>query len=325
MAQIGEPVLTQPEPIASIDGIVIIGRTPWQIFWRRFKKDRWAIGGAVVVIQIALLAIFAPLTASITGHAPSKVLTYVACDRGEALPPGSNGLIFGGSSECGDFFVQIAYGARTSLAIAVAATILEMGVGIVFGLIAGFYRGRWDTAISRTGDVFLAFPVLLLALGIAQGCGQNKEGCLGGFLKPGMLLVAFVIGFFGWPYLMRIIRGQVLSIREKEFVEAARAIGASNSRIMFREILPNLLPVLVVYATVFMPINILFEAALSYLNIGLPPDVPSWGKSIESVGLSFIHRPWLLIVPGVFLVSLTLGFNLLGDGLRDALDVRSDE
>ena len=166
-------------------------------------------------------------------------------------------------------------------------------------------------------------PTLLLALGLVAACGASKEGCLGGLLKPGMLLVAIVIGVFGWPYIARIIRGQVLSLREKEFVEASRSLGARDSRIMFREILPNVLAPIIVYATLTIPVNILFEAALSFLGIGVPPNVPSWGAMLNDAQANFPVSWWTMLFPGIFLLITTMAFNLVGDGLRDAFDPRT--
>ncbi len=160
------------------------------------------------------------------------------------------------------------------------ATGIAMVIGVALGVAAGFYRGKVDTVISRLIDVVLSLPVLLLALGLVSACGLSDTGCLGGFIKPGLLLVAYVIGLFSWPYIARIVRGQVLSLREKEFVEAARAQGATNLRIMSKEVLPNILAPIIVYTTLIIPSNILFEATLSFLGIGVPPTTPSWGAQI---------------------------------------------
>ena len=162
------------------------------------------------------------------------------------------------------------YGARTSLVIAFFATGMALVIGVVLGMVAGFYRGKVDTLISRTTDVVLSLPILLLALGLASACGASKEGCLGGLIKPGLLLVSLIIGLFSWPYIASIIRGQVLSLREKEFVEASRSLGSSNFRIIMREILPNVAAPIIVFTTLIIPSNILFEAGLSFLGVGVP-------------------------------------------------------
>jgi peptide/nickel transport system permease protein len=217
----------------------------------------------------------------------------------------------------------VLYGARTSLFIAFVATGAEMLLGVTLGVIAGYYRGKVDTLISRISDIFLALPILLLSLGLVSACGLQKNGCLGGLVKPGLLLVSYVIALFSWPYLSRIVRGQVISLREKEFVESARSLGASNARIMFRDILPNIVAPIIVYTTLLIPANILFEAALSYLGVGVPPQTPSWGRQLADANQWFQVAWWMMVFPGVFLLLTTLAFNLVGDGLRDALDPRA--
>jgi peptide/nickel transport system permease protein len=155
-------------------------------------------------------------------------------------------------------------------------------------------------------------------------CGAAKTGCLGGAIKPGLLLVSYVIALFNWPYIARIVRGQTLSLREKEFVESARAQGSGDMRIIFREVLPNVVAPIIVYSTLIIPNNILFEAALSFLGIGVPIGTPSWGKMLSDAGQGiFVVAWWMMVFPGLFLFFTTLAFNLVGDGLRDALDPRT--
>ena len=160
-------------------------------------------------------------------------------------------------------------------------------IGVVLGVMAGYYGGKVDTVISRVMDIVLSLPVLLLALGLVSACGLSDSGCLGGLIQPGLLLVSYVIGLFSWPYLARIVRGQVLSLREKEFIESARSLGATNRRIMFREVLPNVAAPIIVYTTLIIPNNILFEAALSFLGIGVPQETPSWGRELSEAGPIF--------------------------------------
>ena len=160
-------------------------------------------------------------------------------------------------------------------------------IGVTLGMLAGFYRGKIDTLISRTIDIVLSLPVLLLSLGLVSACGLSPNGCLGGIIKPGLLLVSYVIALFTWPYLARIVRGQVLSLREKEFIESARSLGSTNRRIMFREVLPNVAAPIIVYTTLIIPNNILFEAALSFLGIGVPQETPSWGRQLSDAGPIF--------------------------------------
>lgn len=313
----------------------VIGRTPWELFWRRLKRDKVAIaGGAAVVVIIALALFGAPLSEAITGHGVEEKFVYEMTNEfGQPKGPtfsapltpeqGGTTFVFGADGLGRDVMVRILYGARTSLLVALIATVVELFIGIALGLVSGFYRGKVDTFISRVSDVVLTLPVLLLAIGIGFACGTTKEGCLNGLIKPGVLLVAMIIGLFSWPYISRIIRGQVLSLREKEFVESARALGASNGRIVVREILPNVVAPIIVYTTLIIPTNVLFEAALTFLGVGVPRDVPSWGQMLEDASGTFVRTPWLMLFPGLFLFITTLGFNLLGDGLRDAFDPRT--
>ena len=309
----------------------IIGRSPWEIFWRHFRKDRFALAGVVIIVFMILLALAAPLIASWTGHAPNQVNLDSLDEFGlPSAPPwwpgpeskAPPGYYMGVDDTGRDLFVRIAYGARTSLTVAFFATGIALVIGVLLGLAAGFFRGKIDTVISRATDVVLALPILLLALGIASACGANQAGCLGGFIKPGLRPVILIIGLFGWPYISRIVRGQVLSIREKEFVEASRSLGASSRRILLREILPNVAAPIIVYTTLIIPSNILFEAGLSFLGVGVPDTTPSWGAMLADAGTAFRFAPWLMILPGLALFLTTLAFNLVGDGLRDALDPR---
>jgi peptide/nickel transport system permease protein len=216
----------------------------------------------------------------------------------------------------------VIYGARVSLEVAIIATALSVTLGVVVGMVAGYYRGWVDAVLSRFIDVLLAFPILLLALGLASACSLGN-GCLGGTVQPGLSVVIFVIAFVNWTYIARIIRGQVLSLREKEFVEAARALGASNRRIIFREILPNLVAPIIVYTTLIIPTNILFEAALSFLGVGVQPPDASWGAMLADATGIFDTAWWYMVFPGAALLLTVLAFNLLGDGLQDALNPRA--
>jgi ABC-type dipeptide/oligopeptide/nickel transport system permease subunit len=298
-------------------------RSPWEIFWARFRSDKLAVAGVGVLVFLGLLAIFAPVSVRLTGHDPNDLHIYEVLDQ-YGLPEGPQSEFWFGADSAGrDVFVRVIYGTRTSLTVALLATTIELGIGIVLGLLAGFYRGRIDTIIMRTADVIFSIPVLMLALGLVAACGLQKEGCLGGAIKPGILLISYVIGLFGWPYIARIVRGQVLSLREKEFVEAARAQGASNTYIIFREILPNILAPVLVYGTLVIPENILYEAALSFLGLGVPANTPSWGYMLNEASSIFTVAWWLMLFPGVFLFLTTFAFNLAGDGLRDALDPRT--
>jgi len=222
-----------------------------------------------------------------------------------------------------DILARVVYGARVSLAVALIATTVAVVVGVIVGMVAGYFRGWVDTVLSRIMDIVLAFPILLLAIGLASACSLGR-GCLGGLIKPGLSTLIVVIALASWPYIGRIIRGQVLSMREKEFVDASRALGASHRRVIFREILPNLVTPIIVYASLVLPTNILFEAALSFLGVGVQPPTASWGQMIAAASPIFDTAWWYMVFPGIALVLTVLAFNLVGDGLQDALNPRAD-
>jgi peptide/nickel transport system permease protein len=297
----------------------VTARSPMQLFWRRLRRDKVALVAGAFIICLILVAILAgPITKIVGAPGPDVQQTKALDDFG--LPHGpSSDHIFGVDPIGRDVFSRVLYGAQVSLKVAFIGTGLSVVLGVFFGTIAGFFRGWIDTAISRTLDVMLAFPVLLLGLGLATACsGQN--GCAGGLIQPGLSVVIFIIVVANSPYVARIIRGQVLSLREKEFVEAARSLGASNSRIMFREILPNLVAPIIVYATLFIPANILLEAALSFLGVGVQPPDPSWGEMLAKATSIFDVAWWFLFFPGMALLLTVLAFNLVGDGMQDALN-----
>ena len=301
-----------------------VGRSPRQLFWARFKSDRAALLGLALVILLALVALTAPLVSEyVVGHGPNELFQRQMTDE-IGLPKGPNSEFWFGADENGrDIFVRVLYGARTSLLVALGATGVALVIGVVLGLLAGYAGGKIDTLISRAIDIFLSIPSLLFAVGIAAACGASVRGCLGGLIKPGLPLVIFIIALFTWPYIARIVRGNTLSLREKEFIDAARSLGAGNARIMFTEVLPNLVAPILVYATYIIPNNILFEAALSFLGLGVPQSIPSWGRMLAEASGIFTVAWWLMVFPGLFLILTTLAFNLLGDGLRDALDPRT--
>jgi peptide/nickel transport system permease protein len=320
-----EEVVEATEQLGIEPSSQIIGRTPWQIFWSRFRRDRVALVAMGFIVFLALVAIGAPLISSWVGHGPNELFRETLNEIGLPEQGPSSEFYFGVDTSGRDVFVRTVYGARTSLTVALLATGFAVVIGIIMGSLAGFH-GRWvDTLISRVIDLVLSLPVLLLSIGIAATCSVTAEGCFGGLIQPGVTLVTFIIALFTWPYIARIVRGQVLSIREKEFIESARSLGSGSRRIMFREILPNLAAPLIVYSTLIIPSNILFEAALSFLGVGIPPDTPSWGRMIAdaSGGQLYTVAWWMLVFPGMALVLTTLAFNLVGDGLRDALDPRT--
>jgi ABC-type dipeptide/oligopeptide/nickel transport system permease subunit len=222
-----------------------------------------------------------------------------------------------------DVLSRIVDGTQYSMLIAFLATALAVAIGVFFGIISGYFGGWVDAAIARTMDVFLAFPLLVFALALVGVIPQTAWGLTGNSLRLAVLI--FIIGFFSWPYMGRIVRGQTLSLREREFVDAARSLGARGPYILFRELLPNLVGPILVYSTLLIPTNILFEAALSYLGVGLIPPTPSWGEMLSDAvtnGYYYID-PMYIIIPGLAIFITVMAFNLLGDGLRDALDPRS--
>jgi peptide/nickel transport system permease protein len=330
LAQVAsEPVAAEPigPQVGGEPSRQVTGRSPGQLFWRRFRRDKVAIAGLVFIGLMLLVAtVGAPLAESLTGHGPNEVADPLSEALNElGLPKGpSSDYWFGADTAGRDVFVRVVYGARTSLTVALLATGIALVLGVILGLSAGFYGGKVDTVVSRLIDIVLSLPVLLLALGLAAACSLSRSGCLGGLIRPGIVLVSYVIGLFTWPYIARIVRGQVLSLREKEYIEAARSLGAGNRRIVFREVLPNVVAPIIVYTTLIIPANILFEASLSFLGVGVDPSTPSWGRMLaEAGGGIFTVAWWLMLFPGLVLFVTTLAFNLVGDGLRDALDPRT--
>jgi peptide/nickel transport system permease protein len=310
--------------VATAAGGAIAARSPRQLFLRRLRADKVALIAAIVIVFMVLIAIFAPLVVKLVGAHPPDQRNPSALDEfGTATGPNFAAHYYFGVDDLGrDVFSRVVYGARVSLLVAFVSTGLSMLIGVSVGIVAGYFRGWVDTAISRCIDVILAFPYLLLGLGIGAACSFGN-GCIYGLIKPGVTTVIFVIVFSTWVYIARIIRGQVLTLREKEFVEASRSLGASHMRIMFREILPNLVASIVVYTTIFIPTNILFEAALSFLGVGVQPPTPSWGKMIQDATSQFDTAWWYMVFPGLALLITVLAFNLLGDGFSDALNPRS--
>jgi peptide/nickel transport system permease protein len=299
----------------------ITARSPMQLFWRRLRRDRVAMTALVFIVLLILMAIFAPLVVEIAGTTDPKAQSSEALDLFGAPTGPTSEHPFGVDQLGRDVFSRTVYGARVSLEVALIATGLAVLIGTMIGLVAGFYRGWTDTILSRLTDVVLAFPILLLGLGLAAAC-SGADGCFGGLIEPGLPVVIMTIAIINWTYIARIVRGQVLSLREKEFVESARSLGASNTRIIVREILPNLLAPLIVYSSLLIPANILLEAALSFLGVGVSGGTASWGAMIADATNLFPDAWWFMLFPGIALLLTVLAFNLVGDGLQDALDPR---
>jgi peptide/nickel transport system permease protein len=303
-------------------GQAVIGRSPWQLFWLRFKRDKVAFVGLGFIVLLILTAVFAPVISDIRGIGPNELFPETTNAIG--LPSGPDSFHwFGADTASRDVFIRTVYGARTSMTVAVLATGISVTIGIIMGLIAGFFGGATDTVISRTIDVVMSLPILLLGIGLAAACGIGASGCLFGIIQPGLPLVVFIISLVNWTYMARIVRGQTLTLRNREFIEAARSLGSGSMRIMFREILPNLAAPIIVYSTLIIPAYILFEAALSFLGVGIPQTTPSWGRMLSDAQPVFTAAPWMMLFPGIALLLTTLAFNLVGDGLRDALDPRT--
>jgi ABC-type dipeptide/oligopeptide/nickel transport system permease subunit len=275
--------------------------------WERFARNRGALVGAVLVAIITLGALFAPL---IDQHAPLGKNVAALSELGA---PGAPSLAYPMGTDMLGRCVssRILHGARISLEVGILATLIALGIGVFVGLTAGYAGGLVDTLLMRLVDLILAFPFLLLVIALAAVLRQEASGI-------GPVLV--VLGIVGWTTMARVIRGKVLSVREMEFVLAARAMGATRTRILYRHILPNVLGPVVVLGTISVAQMILAESTLSYLGLGAPPPIPTWGRMLSEGTNYKLGAPWLITVPGLAILVTVLGWNLLGEGLRDALD-----
>lgn len=294
------------------------GRSPRQIAWERFRHDKVAMASAVVILLLILMAIFAPVITLLNGHPPDAAYPDTLNQSLGGLPNGRFGgistkFLLGVEPGTGrDLLSRVAYGARISLLISIAATLITVVLGTVLGVCAGFFGGWVDAVIGRGMDILFAFPALIFMIALVA--------VTPGF--PRLLLLILILSFFGWPYLGRIVRGQTISLREREYVESARAIGGKRRYIITHELLPNLVAPIIVFATMTIPGYITVEAGLSFLGLGVQPPTPSWGQMISGAVTWYATDPMYFAVPGFFLVLTVLAFNLLGDGLRDALDPR---
>ncbi len=298
----------------------VAARSPLQLFWRRFRRDRVALVSLAFIVVLIFVAIAAPLVVSLLGlPGPNVQNPNLTNAFGSPLGP-SLAHPFGVDPLGQDVASRVIYGTRVSLIVGIFGTAIAAVLGTIVGLLAGFYRGLTDTLLSRLIDVALAIPVLMLGLGLGAACAVR--GCLGGHIQSGLGVIIFLIALVNWTYIARIVRGLVLSLREQEFIQAARSQGASDARIMGREILPNLLAPIVVYSSLLIPQNILLEAALSFLGVGVRPPTASWGQMIAAATPIFNTAWWYMAFPGIALLATVLAFNLLGDGLQDALNPR---
>lgn len=277
-----------------------------QSLWKMFKSYPSLFIGGFIVIVLLLIAIFAPFLAP---HDPLKQYDSGLNTMGMPVGP-THQFVFGTDPEGRDVLSRVIFGARVSLEVGIFASIISLVIGVVLGIVSGYFGGWIDMAVMRFTDMILAFPFLLFVIALVA------------ILQPSVSNVYIAIGVLGWAQMARIIRGQVLSVKEYEFVQAARAIGAGSGSIIFKEILPNVIAPIIVFTTLNVGTNILTEAALSFLGIGVQPPYPSWGNMLQE-GMTVMQlAPWMIYVPGLALLIAVLGFNLLGDGLRDWLDPR---
>jgi peptide/nickel transport system permease protein len=295
------------------EGSPVQGRTQWQLTWMRLRSDRVSMIALAVILIMVILAIAAPAIAALTGHDVNTAYPVQGENLdGNPVPPGTNGFLLGTDSTGRDLLVRIVYGARISLFVGIVTTLVATVLGVTVGLIAGYFGGIIDTVLARFTDAVLAFPYIVLALALAAVFG------------PSLTIILVMITFFSWAGIARIVRGQTLSIKEKEYIEAARSLGAGPFRIMFFDILPNLLAPVLVVATLYIPNAVVFESTLSYLGLGIQAPTPSWGNMLSDAQNFYQVAWWYLVFPAVALLITTLAFNLLGDGIRDAMDPRTE-
>ena len=306
-----------------------VGLSLRQLAWRRLKRDKAAMVAMWLLIVIFLTALLAPLITALLGINPYDFdLTALDPAQG-SLPAGT----FGGASlehplgveplTGRDILARLLFGARVSLFISGTAVLIIAIVGTTVGIIAGYKTGWIDTIIGRSTDLLLAFPFLLMLIALSPVLTQRLEAMGLSAENARIAYLIIVFAFFGWPYLARLIRGQVLSLREREFVEAAVANGAPTRRILFKEILPNLWAPIIVYVTISLPTLIAAEAALAYLGVGVIEPTPSWGKMLADSVRYFAVVPTYLFIPGTALFIVVYAFNVFGDAVRDALDPRT--
>jgi peptide/nickel transport system permease protein len=273
-------------------------------FWNRFRRDRLAVYSLGVIAMFVAAAILAGLLAP---YDPSQQFFDGLTLEGSPLPPSAR-FWFGTDTNGRDQFSRLLYGAQTSLLIGIVANGIAVFIGAGLGLVAGYVRGLVGAAIMRFTDLMMAFPPLLLAIALAA------------ILKPGLNIVILVIALVNWVQIARVIYAETVALSEREYIEAARAMGAGTGRILLRHLLPHLVPTVIVYATLGIATTVLLESTLSFLGRGVQPPTPAWGMMIFESQSYFLNAPWLVFIPGAAILILALSFNLVGDGLRDALD-----
>ena len=316
---------TAPEAVLEGAGSAAVeGRSLGRIAWQRLRRDKVAMAGGVIVLLLIVIAIIGPYFVQNPNLYHANLINPTFSRPNGPLGGISLAHPLGVEPVTGrDMLARVVVGARYSLLIGFLATALAVFIGVVMGVISGYFGGWIDSIIARAMDIFLAFPLLVFAIALVGVIPSSAFGLSGNTLRVALLV--FIIGFFAWPYMGRIIRGQTLSLREREFVDAARSLGARGPYILFRELLPNLVGPILVYSTLLIPTNILFEAALDFLGVGLIPPTPSWGYMLSTAVTQGFYAvdPWFMIIPGLAIFITIMSFNLFGDGLRDALDPRS--
>jgi peptide/nickel transport system permease protein len=338
----GAGVVTGTE-VTELGEFEVEARGYWDQVWRRFRRDKVAIAGGIFIVFLFVVAfVGAPLAKHFLGHGPNDINPISGVGGGldaNGLPvgPGSHVMhldaagnahsqlyLLGADSTLGrDEFLRILYGAQVSLEVGVGATFLSVFIGLVMGAIAGYFGGWIDTIVSRITEIVMAFPFLLFIIALASTVGSRVDNITLGFLGRGVITLVLVFGLFTWFYQARVFRAVVLSLREKEFVEAARMVGASDWRIIRSHILPHLVAPIIVFSTLQVASFILLEAGLSFLGLGIKLPTSSWGGLLAIAPDFYTTKPLLMLWPGIALVLTTLSFNLLGDGLRDAFDPRA--
>lgn len=283
-------------------------RTLWGDAWGRLKKNKLAIAAVVWIIFVAIIALTADLWAQQLLGDPLYASTADMAQN--SVQPPSLEHPFGTDVTGRDILCRVVYGSRVSLSVGIVATAISTVIGLVMGAIAAYYGGIWDTIIMRLADIFLAFPYTLFVIAMIAVIGNGIQN------------VFIAIGILGWPSIARVFRSAILSVKENDYVDAARSMGASDIRIVARHIFPNSVASIVVYATMNIGSAILTEAALSYLGMGVTPPQPSWGAMIQEGQTFLTTAPWMMVMPGLAILTTVLAFTLLGDGLRDALDVK---
>ncbi|MFI6566721.1 ABC transporter permease [Streptomyces sp. NPDC050534] len=317
------PSAAEEAAVATAGEKAVQGRSLGRIAWERLKRDKLALAGGVVVLALIVIAVLAPWLANLVGQDPDAYHESLI-DPLFGTPKGSLGGIsadhlLGVEPVNGrDIFARVLYGARISLLVGFLSAIVAVVLGTVLGILAGFFGGWVDSVISRIMDGLLAFPQLLFIIALVSVMPNEMLGLTGSSVR--VFVMILVIGFFGWPYIGRVVRGQTLSLREREYVEAARSLGGGRMYILFKELLPNLVAPIIVYTTMMIPTNILTEAALSFLGVGVKPPTSSWGQMLSTAIDYYDSDPMFMVVPGVAIFITVLAFNLFGDGVRDALD-----